>query len=537
MSAEPQTRPQLSPGQIWNMCFGFLGIQIGFDLQNGNISRIFQTLGAEIDALPILWIAAPLTGLLVQPIVGYLSDKTWGRLGRRRPYFLIGALLASAALIFMPNAPALWIAAGTLWIMDASLNITMEPTRAFVGDMLPDEQRTTGYAMQSFFIGIGAVLAGALPWALTQFGVPNVAPAGEIPMSVHIAFYVGGVALFLAVLWTVLTTKEYSPQQLASFEAARRLQLGLADAPPTTARRSAPEFFQGGHVWLVVGLMVAAFVYAARLDPRPEALASLGDIEFRQDLYVLAGLIAGFGLIQIVAGMLSQRSRTENGFMEIVTDLFRMPTTMHQLAVVQFFTWFGLFAMWIYGTPAVAAHHFGALDPASAAYQEAGNWWGLLGSVRNGVAAIGALAIIWLAYRVDRKRLHALCLALGVAGFVGMIAIRDPGLLWLPMVGVGIAWAAIVSIPYAILAGSVPAGKMGIYMGIFNIFIVVPQLVAATLLGFLLRTFFGNEPVYAFAIAASAFALAAIAVLFVREAAEPASGTSSASRDKERLVP
>ena len=181
-------KPKLSFGQIWNMCFGFLGIQIGFDLQNGNVSRIFQTLGASIDSLPILWIAAPLTGLIVQPIVGHFSDKTWGRFGRRRPYFLVGAIFASLALFVMPNSPALWIAAGTLWIMDASLNITMEPTRAFVGDMLPDRQRTTGYAMQSFFIGLGAVIAGALPWLMTEFGVSNTAPEGEIPMTVHLAF-------------------------------------------------------------------------------------------------------------------------------------------------------------------------------------------------------------------------------------------------------------------------------------------------------------------------------------------------------------
>ncbi len=512
------TRERLKFSQIWNMCFGFFGIQIGFDLQNGNVSRIFQTLGAEIDALPILWIAAPLTGLIVQPIIGYFSDKTWGRLGRRRPYFLVGAILASAALIVMPNAPALWIAAGTLWIMDAALNITMEPTRALVGDNLPDAQRTTGFAMQSFFIGVGAVLAGALPWLLTELGVANTAAPGIIPPSVHIAFYVGGGVLLLAVLWTVFTTKEYAPEQLDAFEATRRAERGAAAAPET--QRGAAAFFAGGLVWLAIGLSAIAFVWAARQDPRPAFLSFLGAAELKQDLYVLGGLIAGFGLIQIVAGLLRGAGRNDNGFMEVVTDLFRMPTTMRQLAIVQFFTWFGLFAMWIYGTPAVAAHHFAAGDPASAGYQEAGNWWSLLGSVRNGVAAIAALAIIWLATRLDRRFLHATCLALGVAGFAAMIFIRDPQLLWLPMIGVGIAWAAIVSVPYAILAGSVPARKMGVYMGIFNIFIVVPQLAAATLLGFLLRTFFNNEPIWAFAIAATSFGLAGLAVLFVRDAHE-----------------
>jgi maltose/moltooligosaccharide transporter len=514
------SKPKLSAFQIWNMCIGFLGIQIGFDLQNGNVSRIFQTLGAEIDALPILWIAAPLTGLIVQPIIGYFSDKTWGRLGRRRPYFLVGALIASGALIFMPNAPFLWVAAGTLWIMDAALNITMEPTRALVGDNLPDAQRTTGFAMQSFFIGVGAVLAGALPWLLTELGVANTAAPGAIPPSVHMAFYIGGGALLLAVLWTVFTTKEYSPQQLEAFEAARRAEAGAAAAAETP--RGAGAFFAGGVIWLVCGLALTAFVWAARQDPRPAWLGFLGEAELKQDLYVLGGLIAAFGLIQIVAGLLRGAGRNDNGFMEVVTDLFRMPATMRQLAVVQFFTWFGLFAMWIYGTPAVATHHFGAADPASAGFQEAGNWWGLLGSVRNGVAAAAALAIIWLASRFDRRLLHATCLALGVAGFAAMIFIRDPALLWAPMIGVGVAWAAIVSVPYAILAGSVPAQKMGVYMGIFNIFIVVPQLVAATLLGFLLRTFFHNEAIWAFAIAATSFALAAVAVLFVRDAHEGA---------------
>lgn len=515
------TKPRLSTLQIWNMCFGFLGIQIGFDLQNGNVSRIFQTLGAEIDALPILWIAAPLTGLIVQPIVGHFSDKTWNRLGRRKPYFLVGALLASAALFVMPNAPALWIAAGTLWIMDAALNITMEPTRALVGDNLPDEQRTTGFAMQSFFIGTGAVLAGMLPWALTNWGVSNTAAPGVVPQTVHIAFYVGGATLFAAVMWSILTTKEYAPDRLAAFEAERLARIPAAPRSETP-KRSAGAFFTGGLIWLLIGAATAAFVWAARLDPRPPQLAFLGDTEFRQDLFVLAGLITGFGVIQCVAASLRSGNR-DNGFMEVVDDLFRMPRTMRQLAVVQFFTWFGLFAMWIYGTPAVAAHHYGATDAASAAYQEAGNWWGVLGSVRNGVAALGALAIMWLATKLDRRALHAVCLALGAAGFAAMIFVRDPALLWAPMVGVGVAWAAIVSVPYAILAGSVPAQKMGVYMGIFNIFIVLPQLVAATVLGFILRTFFHNEAIWAFAIAGASFAVAAAAVLLVRDPPEDAS--------------
>ncbi|WDA41579.1 MFS transporter [Erythrobacter sp. BLCC-B19] len=512
-------KPSLGAGQIWNMSFGFLGIQIGFDLQNGNVSRIFQTLGAEVDELAILWIAAPMTGLIVQPIIGHLSDKTWMRFGsgyaRRRPYFLVGALLASLALFIMPNSPALWIAAGTLWLMDASLNITMEPFRAFVGDNLPDRQRTMGYAMQSFFIGAGAVIAGALPWVMTNWlGLSNVAPEGQIPQTVHWAFYLGGAALLAAVAWTVLTTREYSPEDLARFEDARRDALGAAGTVPAATPRSAAQFRAGGIGWIAAGAVLAVFVMVARGDPRP---AFLGGIELAKDLYVLAALLAGFGVIQLIAAALRGQGRDDSGFMEVVSDLFAMPKTMRQLAVVQFFSWFAMFAMWIYGTPAIAEYHFASPDPATRGYQDAADWWSLLGSVRNGLAALAALGFIVVAARFHRCRLHAVNLLLGAAGFAGMLLIRDPGLLWIPMVGIGIAWASIVSLPYAILAGCVPAEKMGIYMGVFNVFIVVPQLLAATLLGFLVTNLFGGAPIYAMAIAAVSFVLAAGATLLVSD--------------------
>ncbi|EAQ27855.1 transporter, putative [Erythrobacter sp. NAP1] len=508
-------KPAMNAGQIWNMSFGFLGIQIGFDLQNGNVSRIFQTLGAEVNELAILWIAAPMTGLIVQPVIGHLSDNTWGRFGRRRPYFLVGALLATLALFIMPNSPTLWIAAGMLWIMDASLNITMEPFRAFVGDNLPDRQRTRGYAMQSFFIGVGAVIAGALPWVMTNWmGLSNVAPEGQIPETVQWAFYIGGAALFAAVCWTVFKTNEYSPEQLAGFEAARHMALGVTPRDASTTRRSAAKFQRGGLLWIIIGIAFAALVMAARTDPRP---AWLGDLEIAQELYVLAGLIAAFGVIQFIASFLRKSGRDDNGFMEVVNDLFAMPKTMRQLAVVQFFSWFAMFSMWIYGTPAVAEYHFASPDPVTQGYQDAADWWSLLGSVRNGIAAAAALGFIIIAAKMDRCRLHALNLTIGAVGFASMLLIRDPGLLWLPMVAVGIAWASIVSLPYAILAGSVPAKKMGIYMGIFNIFIVVPQLIAATLLGFLLTTFFDGAPIYAMMISAVSFALAAVATFFVTD--------------------
>ncbi len=512
-------KPAMNAMQIWNMSFGFLGIQIGFELQNGNVSRIFQTLGAEVNELAILWIAAPMTGLIIQPIIGHMSDKTWvrfgGQFGRRRPYFLIGAILASLALFVMPNSPALWVAAGMLWIMDASLNITMEPFRAFVGDNLPDRQRTRGYAMQSFFIGIGAVIAGALPWVMTNWiGLSNTAPPGQIPETVQWAFYIGGAVLLLAVSWTVFRTKEYSPDQIAAFEKARHDALGIEPRLAQTIKRRAAQFFTGGVVWAVIGAAFAAFILYARAEPRP---LWLGEIEVAKDLYVLAGLIAAFGMVQILAGVLRNSERDENGFMEVVNDLFAMPRTMRQLAVVQFFSWFAMFALWIYGTPAVTEFHFAAPDPTTQGYQDGADWWSLMGSVRNGLAAAAALGFVVVASRIDRRKLHSLNLLIGAAGFAAMILIRDPALLWVSQIGLGIAWASIVSLPYAILAGSVPARKMGIYMGIFNIFIVVPQLVAATLLGFLLTVFFDGSPIYAMAIAAVSFVLAAIATLFVTD--------------------
>jgi maltose/moltooligosaccharide transporter len=500
------TKARLNFFQIWNMCFGFFGIQIGFGLQNANTSRIFQSLGVEVNHLAILWIAAPATGLLVQPIIGYLSDKTWGRLGRRRPYFFWGAILTSAALLVMPNAPVLWIAAAALWVMDASINITMEPFRAFVGDNLPDEQRASGYAMQSFFIGTGAVLASALPWMLTNwFSVSNVAADGGVPPAVHIAFYAGAAGLLLSVLWTVFTTREYSPGQLAAFEASERALKG--DAPTADApTRAVRAYLLGGAVWTLAGAALAAAIFAARLE---------------KEVYVLAAMIGLFGLAQLVAGLLRQRGRTANGFSEVVEDLFRMPATMKQLAVVQFFSWFGLFAMWIYTTPAVTAFHYHAAGTASRAYNDGADWVGVLFALYNGVAALAALVIPLIARAVGRKASHALCLALGGVGLAAFPLIREPALLWLPMIGVGFAWSSILSAPYSILSGALPARKMGVYMGIFNFFIVIPQLLAATILGLLLKAFFGGEAIWALVLGAGSMLVAAACVFLVRDVGEP----------------
>ncbi|WP_168047420.1 MFS transporter [Brevundimonas alba] len=478
------------------MCVGFFGIQIGFGLQNANTSRIFQTLGADVDSLAILWIAAPLTGLLVQPIVGYFSDRTWTPLGRRRPYFLAGAILTTLALLVMPHSPYLWMAASMLWIMDASINITMEPFRAFVGDNLPAEQRTTGYAMQSFFIGAGAVFASCLPYILTEwFGVASTAPERVVPMAVRISFYVGAIALLAAVLWTVFTTREYSPEQIEAFEASR--DAGHAPA----AARSQTAWYTGGLIWALAGVL---------------GVTAVNLLALQKELYILAGFILAFGLLQMVVGALSAAQRS-NALTEIMGDIFAMPKTMQGLAVVQFFSWFALFAMWIYLTPAVTAVHYGSPDPTSAGYGEGANWVGVLMGVYNGVAALAAFLIPVLARKTGLRGAHAVNLTLGAAGFLGIFLIRDPALLWLPMIGVGFAWASIVSMPYAILSNAVPGRKMGVYMGIFNIFIVVPQLVAATILGAILKGVFGGEAIWALVLGAVSFLIAAGFSLLVPE--------------------
>lgn len=494
------SKPRLGFFQIWNMCFGFLGIQVAFGLQNANTSRIFQTLGADIEDVAILWIAGPVTGLLVQPIIGYLSDRTWGRFGRRRPYFFIGAVLTTAALIVMPNSPVLWVAAAMLWIMDASINVTMEPFRAYVGDNLPDEQRTTGFAMQSFFIGIGAVFASALPWMLSNwFHVSNVAAPGGIPDSVRIAYYVGGAALIIAVMWTVFSTKEYSPDELDAMEppVAAHVEASAPDSAP-------PALLAAGVAGLVIGGAIIAATAAFRLE---------------KEIYVLAALFAAVGAALLVAAWMNRAGRTRNAFYEITEDIFRMPATMRQLAVVQFFSWFGLFAMWIYTTAAVTSRHYGTSDTASAAYNNGADWVGILFATYNGVAALAALLIPVIAAATGRRFTHALNLCLGAAGFAAFFVIDDPALLWIPMIGVGFAWASILSTPYSILAGAVPARKMGVYMGIFNFFIVIPQLLAATILGALLKWFFNGEAIYALGIGAASFLLGAAATFAVSDPA------------------
>ncbi|MFZ1080848.1 MAG: MFS transporter [Candidatus Kryptoniota bacterium] len=486
-------KPRLSFWQIWNMSFGFLGIQFGFALQNANVSRIFETLGAKIDAIPILWIAAPITGLIVQPIIGHMSDKTWNRLGRRRPYFLTGAVLASIALFIMPNSPILWVAAGMLWIMDTSINISMEPFRAFVGDMLPSEQRTSGFAMQSFFIGVGAVVASALPYIMTNwFGVSNIASEGMIPASVKLSFYIGGMVFLAAVLWTVISSKEYPPEKLKKFAE------GGASPRHDEDQIAYSKFVKNGLIWAAIGVALFLIFYLF--------------IYMDYGLGVFFVGIAAFGLLQIVAGLISKRNTVSGGLVVVMNDLFKMPKTMVQLAYVQFFSWFALFAMWIYTTPAVTHHIYGAKDAASALYNEGANWVGVLMSVYNGFAAVMAFALVWLARKTSRKTVHEVSLICGALGLMSFYVIQDPKLLLISELGIGLAWASILAMPYAILTGSLPAEKMGTYMGIFNFFIVIPQITAAAILGFFVRSLFHGEAIYALLLGGASLVVAALLV-------------------------
>lgn len=497
--AQAGAKPALSFWQIWNMCFGFLGIQFGFALQNANVSRIFQTLGAEVDDIPALWVAAPLTGLLVQPLVGYFSDRTWSGFGRRRPFLLAGAILSSIAILFMPHSPTLWIAAGMLWVMDASINVSMEPFRALVGDMLPQKQRSFGYALQSFFIGVSSVVASALPWVLANwFGVSNTAPEGVVPDSVRISFYLGGLVFLVAVLWSVLKTKEYTPEQQAAFEAAEAPELAGGQSSDELPDHSA-GYRKFGGLMVLVGASLAGFVWTQALD---------------KQLYILAGLIVGLGVLQLMALLLRGRARVLE---EIVSNLYSMPPAMKRLAWVQFFSWFALFAMWIYTTAAVTSFHFGTSEVTSQAYNDGADWVGMLFATYNGFAALAALLIPIMARRFGMRLSHSLNLTLGGLGLMSFMIVRDPQWLLLPMVGVGFAWASILSLPYAMLSTHVPHKKMGVMMGLFNGFVVIPQLLAASVLGFILRTFFDNEAIYALMLGGASWLLAAVCALKVAE--------------------
>ena len=424
-------RPRLSFGQIWNMSFGFMGIQFGFALQNGNASRILLTFGADVHNLSWFWLVAPITGMIVQPIIGYMSDKTWNRMGRRRPYFLVGAILTSIALILMPNAPHLasfiapmFIGGGLLMIMDASINISMEPFRALVADKLPEAQHTLGFSVQTLLIGIGAVVGSWLPYMLGNwFGVSKeAAGSGLVADNVTYSFYFGAFVLISTILWTIFTTSEYPPDEL---------------------------------------------VKTADVEEKPKK--------------------------------------------------FFIPPIMLKLLLVQFFSWFALFSMWVYTTPAVALKFYGTTDPNSVPFQEAGDWVGILFGVYNGVSAIIALSLPVIAKRLSKKLTHALALSIGGVSLLSFLVFTDPQFLLIPMIGIGIAWGSILAMPYAMLANSIPPKRMGVYMGLFNMSITIPQIVSGVFSGLILKYFFADNPILCLVMAGVSMFLGAISALFIKE--------------------
>ncbi|WP_342329466.1 MFS transporter [Pedobacter sp. FW305-3-2-15-E-R2A2] len=439
------SKPRLSSLQIFNLSAGFFGIQFGFALQNGNASRILQTYGADVEHLSLFWLAAPLTGMIVQPIIGYYSDRTWNRFGRRRPYFLIGAVLTALALILMPNSavmasllPPIIIGAGMLMIMDASINVAMEPFRALVGDKLPEEQRSFGFSVQTFLIGAGAIAGSWLPYILSEYlGVSKVAAQGHIPNNVIYSFYVGAAVLVFTILWTVITTKEYPPEEM--------------------------ERYHG------------------------------------------------------------ESSEGENkGIMSIFTDFSKMPLTMKQLGLVQFFSWFALFSMWVFTTPAIAQHIYKVApgDTSSVKFADAGNWVGILFGIYNGVSAIYALLLPSIAKITSKKIAHAFSLTAGGIGLLSIYFISNPQYLIFSMIGIGLAWGSILSMPYAILSSSIPARKMGVYMGIFNFFITMPQIVNGFFGGMIVEKFYDGKAIYAIVMAGVFMLLGAISVLYIRNKKE-----------------
>ncbi len=429
-------KPLLSFLAIWNMSFGFLGIQFGWGLQMANMSSIYQYLGAKEEELALLWLAAPLTGLILQPIIGYYSDRTWCRLGRRRPFFLAGALAASVALVLMPNSSALWMAVGLLWILDASVNLSMEPFRAFVADKLPVEQHSFGFATQSLLIGFGAVVSSAMPWILTNwFHLQAGATGAGIPGAVKISFYIGAVVFFVAVLYTIVTTKEYPPEDMDAFRTECKETAGVGRA-----------------------------------------------------------------------------------FSEIFLGLLSMPKTMRQLAAVQFFTWLALFSMWIYFGTGVAQRIFGGM-PGTAAYEQGVAWGGVCFSVYNGVAFVFSFLLIWLVGRFRAKDIHTVCLLIGGAGLASVPFAASANVLLVSMVGVGIAWASILAMPYALLAHALPPKKMGFYMGVFNFFIVIPQILMSVFLGKMLVGIGGGNELFPVLAGGVSLCIAAFLTRFVDEPA------------------
>lgn len=432
-------KPRLSMWQICNLSVGLLGIQVGWGLQNANMSAIFEKLGASPSLLPLLWLAAPVTALFMHPIIGLLSDRTWTSLGRRRPYLLAGAICSSLALFLMPISPILLAAALLLWLQDASINATMEPFRPLIADKLNEEQRTVGFVMQGFFIGLGAMIATALPYILRQVGISGVAANG-IPLTIQYSFQIGAFLFLVSVLWTVISTRETPPENLAAF----RHQQANSQIP-----------------W----------------------------------------------------------------FKEFPTLLRSMPATMRQLAVVQIFTWFGLFCLWMFFVPMTARHVFGAQDVHSNAYNQGVEWGGVCFATYAFVSFLVALALPKLVGQTSRKMVHGVALFCGGIGLLLVYLIHDPFLLLLPMVGVGIMWASVHSIPYAILARTLPSERVGAYMGLFTLFIASPNIVASLTLRPIVKYVFNSDPLYVVMLGGTSLLVASLLMTRVEEeAGQPALG-------------
>ncbi len=491
-------KPRLSFWQIWNMSFGFLGIQFGWGLQLANMSAIYAKLGADASKIPILWLAGPITGLLVQPIIGSMSDRTWCWLGRRRPYFTAGALLSCLALFLMPDAPALWAAATMLWVLDASINISMEPFRAFVADKLPNEQRAIGFVMQSFFIGIGAAIANALPELLGEFGVTGNAPNG-VPYSVLYAFKLGAAVFLVAVLWTVFTTKEYPPENMEEFQR----------------RKSEHPGFHLHPGFLCVGMVAGALLGIAR-----GAL-----VEHHLTIWhALAGAGIGGAIGTVLSGP------------HVAPAIKEMPATMKQLALVQFFSWLGLFCMWMFFGLATAQQIFHTNDPKSLEFDQGTAFGGRTFAWYSIVCFVVAFILPALAKVTSRRFVHAVALVAGGIGLLSTGFIHDKILWQCTMLGVGIAWASILSMPYVILSGALPAEKMGVYMGIFNFFIVIPEILASIALEPVVKQLFSNDPVKVVMLGGASMLVAAALMARVKDVTENEPSVAASNASVPRLT-
>jgi maltose/moltooligosaccharide transporter len=525
MSSLPlQPQRKLSFWELWNMSFGFFGIQFGFELQNSNVSRIFETLGANKDEIPILWIAAPLTGLLVQPIIGYLSDRTWHPYwGRRRPFFFIGAVLATLALFIMPNSPTLWIAGGMLWILDASINISMEPFRAFVGDKLPPKQRTSGFAMQSFFIGVGSVIAALLPWVFTNwFGMKNTAAIGQIPPSVKWSFYLGALAFLSAVLYTVFTTKEFPPDNMEAFkrekkettfkDALRETFGGILKMPKTMKQLAFVQFFTWFALfamWIYSNNAVTANIYDMTVR---KTLVDKMEAAVKSDSSALATQLAS-SADRVASESNDKAKKRLSSLQSDITEIRTYRNDKDPVAIsVNLANYFSDSL-----NTQTNAEDKKELLRVQKQYNDGGDWLSVCSSVRNGVAALFAFIIPLIAYKTNRKITHMICLVIGGMGLISIYFIQNPTYIVVSMAMVGVAWASILSMPYAMLSNALPSNKMGYYMGVFNFFIVIPQIVAAGILGFFTMKIFHANTLNTIVLGGGSMILAGFLTLWVKD--------------------